>query len=134
MSDISSNLRSFFTVKVRNYNSIYIVNGFLEKLFSLKVISPQLRSPWNGGFPVSAPPTRNMVTILICQLLKHFSKIRPTNCIFGSNVATSQLPSDARTISFAAIMNRPRTCASYSRGCDMPQPQHKSAAIPQLGH
>ncbi len=92
MSDISSNLRSFFTDKVRNYNSIYIVNGFLEKLFSLKAIYPQPRSPRNGDFPVSPasdpqprspwnggfqppPPTRNMVTILICQLLKHFSKI-----------------------------------------------------------
>ena len=57
MSDISSNLRSFFTDKVRTYNSIYIVNGFLEKLFSLKAISPQPRTPWNGGFRPHPRPT-----------------------------------------------------------------------------
>ena len=91
MSDISSNLRSFFTDKVRTYNSIYIVNGFLEKLFSLKAIPPQLRSPWNGGFPASAVPTNSLIKKRVEMLQCTHNRILAKSIVFHPLLAKNSI-------------------------------------------
>ena len=87
MSDISSNLRSFFSYKVRTYNSIYIVNGFLENYFHSKQY-PLNRAP-HGKEASSlrrADQQSNKKTVWRCSIAppqSNFSQIYSFSPTFG---------------------------------------------------
>ena len=86
MSDISSNLRSFFTYKVRNYNSIYIVNGFLENYFHSKQHLHRAANGTEAFQPPPCRPTANKKTVWRCSIAapqSNFSQIYSFSPTFG---------------------------------------------------